>query len=133
MRQAKLAEFLAHGEVGAEGGLNGLEERFNELIARLRGLGGHAYLTFVSRALDGAVYAPLPESFEELRREVERELECGYGLVGVSVFAPYDAWFDSELRPTLGKPEEVAIAERREAGCAIDCISTSVGGLPSPL
>ena len=114
MRQARLAEFLAQGEARGEDCLNGLEERFNELVARLRATGGHAHLAFVNRSLDGAVYAPLPDSFEEFRREVERELECGYRLVGVSVSTPSRGveWLDSKLRPIPRKPKELVEVER---------------------
>ena len=77
------------------------------LLAKLRGLGGHARLAFVNRTLDGAAYAPLPESFEE--REVERELDCGYRLVGVSVLRPDGSveWLDAQLRPVPGEPREL--------------------------
>ena len=98
---------MAQGEARAEDGLNGLEGRFKELVAKLRGLGGHARLAFVNRTLDGAAYAPLPESFEE--REVERELDCGYRLVGVSVLRPDGSveWLDAQLRPVPGEPREL--------------------------
>ncbi|PCN49877.1 hypothetical protein B6U99_07390 [Candidatus Geothermarchaeota archaeon ex4572_27] len=124
MRQAKLTEFFKARPVEAErlGGPkdiaahneDGLEERFNELVDRLRRLRGHAHLAFVNRSLDAAIYVPMPESFEEFKGKVGGEARSGYRFVGVCAFTPNGGikWLDSKLRPIPEEPEEVATVSR---------------------